>query len=140
MRRRHNYLFFGVLALFLVLALVGCDDEAAETTTTTTGDGVTPTTEAPMETPTVAIPFLADWQGSGHNDAAAEAFVHWNEDDPAVVPASCAKCHGTPGYRRLHRRRRYRSQRHGCREPSRLAARFSVRRVTTQPRWPWTAS
>jgi hypothetical protein len=51
-----------------------------------------------MDTPTVAIPFLADWEGSGHNDAAAEAFVHWNEDDPAVVPASCAKCHGTPGY------------------------------------------
>lgn len=76
MRRRYRYLFIGFLALFLVLALVGCDEEADETTTTTAGDGVTPTTEAPMDTPTVAIPFLADWQGSGHNDAAAEAFVH----------------------------------------------------------------
>ena len=98
MRRRYGYLFIGILALFLVLALVGCDEEAEETTTTTTSDGVTPTTAAPMDTPTVAIPFLADWEGSGHNDAAAEAFVHWDEDDPAVVPASCAKCHSTPGY------------------------------------------
>ncbi len=45
------------------------------------------------------IPFLEDWMGSGHNNAEAEAFVHWNEDDPAVVPTSCAKCHSTPGYR-----------------------------------------
>jgi len=98
MRQRSRYLSFGILALFLVLALVGCDEEADETTTSTTSDAVTPTTEPPMDTPTVAIPFLADWEGSGHNDAAAEAFVHWDEDDPAVVPASCAKCHSTPGY------------------------------------------
>ena len=97
MRRRNGYLFIGILALFLVLALVGCDDEADETTTTTTA-AVTTTTEAPMAEPTVAIPFFDEWEASGHNDVAAEAFVHWDEDDPAVVPASCAKCHGTPGY------------------------------------------
>ncbi len=28
----------------------------------------------------------------------AEAFVHWDEDDPAEIPTSCAKCHSTPGY------------------------------------------
>lgn len=44
------------------------------------------------------IPFLEAWQGSGHNDAEAEAFVHWNEEDPAEVPEDCAKCHSTPGY------------------------------------------
>jgi hypothetical protein len=38
------------------------------------------------------------WEGSGHNDAAAEAFRHWDEDDPAQVPENCAKCHSTPGY------------------------------------------
>ena len=27
-----------------------------------------------------------------------EAFVHWDEDDPAQVPESCARCHSTPGY------------------------------------------
>jgi hypothetical protein len=46
----------------------------------------------------VEVPFLDDWAGSGHNDAEAEAFVHWDEDDPAVVSSSCAKCHSTPGH------------------------------------------
>jgi hypothetical protein len=46
----------------------------------------------------VKVPFLDEWAGSGHNDAEAEAFVHWNEDSPAEVPANCAKCHSTPGY------------------------------------------
>ncbi|MEZ4438518.1 MAG: Ig-like domain-containing protein [Polyangiaceae bacterium] len=38
------------------------------------------------------------WLSSGHADATAEAFNHWNEDDPAEVPTSCAKCHSTPGF------------------------------------------
>lgn len=46
----------------------------------------------------VEIPFLDQWAGSGHADAAAEAFVHWDEDDPAQVPEDCAKCHSTPGH------------------------------------------
>jgi hypothetical protein len=28
----------------------------------------------------------------------AEAFNHWNEDDPAEVPVDCAKCHSSTGY------------------------------------------
>ena len=43
-------------------------------------------------------PFEAQWQTSGHADAAAEAFIHWDEDDPAVVPEGCAKCHSSYGY------------------------------------------
>jgi hypothetical protein len=53
--------------------------------------------EVPAE-PVAAIPFADLWVGSGHADAEAEAFRHWDEDDPAVVPASCAKCHSTYGY------------------------------------------
>jgi len=34
-----------------------------------------------------------DWWGSAHADAEAEAFIHWNEDDPAEIPTYCAKCH-----------------------------------------------
>ena len=34
-----------------------------------------------------------DWWDSAHADASAEAFVHWNEDEPAEVPVYCAKCH-----------------------------------------------
>lgn len=44
------------------------------------------------------VPFLEEWAGSAHNDAKAEAFVHWNEESPAEVPVDCAKCHSTPGY------------------------------------------
>ncbi|MDF1516004.1 MAG: cytochrome c3 family protein, partial [Anaerolineae bacterium] len=46
----------------------------------------------------VEAPFEAMWMTSAHADASAEAFVHWDEDDPAVVPATCAKCHSTYGY------------------------------------------
>jgi hypothetical protein len=49
-------------------------------------------------TTTVTIPFLEEWLSSPHADFAAEAFIHWNEEDPAEVPESCAKCHSTPGH------------------------------------------
>jgi hypothetical protein len=35
---------------------------------------------------------------SGHADSTAEAFRHWDEDDPPVVPTSCAKCHSLGGF------------------------------------------
>jgi len=41
----------------------------------------------------------AKWEGSGHADFTSEAFNHWNEGDPAEVPANCAKCHSTSGFR-----------------------------------------
>lgn len=40
----------------------------------------------------------AAWAASAHNEAEAEAFVHWDEDDPPEVPETCAKCHSTPGH------------------------------------------
>ena len=43
-------------------------------------------------------PYYDDWAGSGHADATAEAFNHWNEDDPLEIPSYCAQCHSTPGY------------------------------------------
>lgn len=46
----------------------------------------------------VEIPNEDAWVMSGHADAEAEAFIHWNEDDPPEVPTSCAKCHSTPGH------------------------------------------
>ncbi|UCH97025.1 MAG: hypothetical protein JSV88_09290 [Candidatus Aminicenantes bacterium] len=35
---------------------------------------------------------------SGHADETAEAFRHWDEDDPPVVPTGCAKCHSAGGF------------------------------------------
>jgi hypothetical protein len=55
------------------------------------------TVEVPGE-PAVVVPFEEQWASSGHADAEAEAFVHWNEDDPQEVPVNCAKCHSTTGY------------------------------------------
>ncbi len=46
----------------------------------------------------VDVPFLALWEASPHADASAQAFNHWNEDDPQEIPPSCAKCHSTPGF------------------------------------------
>jgi hypothetical protein len=43
-------------------------------------------------------PFGEAWASSPHADAEAEAFVHWDEEDPAEVPANCAACHSSPGY------------------------------------------
>jgi hypothetical protein len=53
--------------------------------------------EVPVE-PAVAIPFADAWVSSGHADTESESFRHWDEDDPAVVPAACAKCHSEGGY------------------------------------------
>jgi hypothetical protein len=39
-----------------------------------------------------------DWWGSAHANISAEAFTHWNEDDPPVVPVNCAKCHSGQGF------------------------------------------
>lgn len=47
----------------------------------------------------VEVPFFTEWMSSPHNDVEAEAFNHWNEEDPAEVPTDCAKCHSTPGYK-----------------------------------------
>jgi hypothetical protein len=44
------------------------------------------------------VPFADAWAASGHADAEAEAFTHWDEDDPPEVPVACAKCHSEPGY------------------------------------------
>lgn len=71
------------------------------------GPGATPTPMVIRETvevpvtpggPAIEVPFVELWESSGHADESAEAFNHWNEDDPAEIPTSCAKCHSTPGY------------------------------------------
>jgi len=36
------------------------------------------------------------WLTSGHADADAEAFTHWDED--GEIPVYCAKCHSTEGF------------------------------------------
>ncbi len=38
------------------------------------------------------------WAGSGHADSTAEAFRHWDNEDPQQIPVACAKCHSETGY------------------------------------------
>jgi hypothetical protein len=38
------------------------------------------------------------WASSGHADADAEAFRHWDEENPKEIPVQCARCHSGPGY------------------------------------------
>jgi len=82
---------FGVL--IVAAAVIAACGGAATDTTMATEETVT-TEVAPPE-----MPFLADWQGSGHNNVTDEPFRHWDEDDPAEVPTTCAKCHTTAGFR-----------------------------------------
>jgi len=44
------------------------------------------------------VPYLAKWASSGHADKTAEAFKHWNNDDPPQVPVDCARCHSNKGF------------------------------------------
>ena len=48
--------------------------------------------------PAAEAPFMDLWAASAHADAEAEAFVHWNEEDPAEIPVFCAKCHSADGF------------------------------------------
>lgn len=44
------------------------------------------------------VPYLEAWSNSGHADKTAEAFKHWNADDPAEIPVDCARCHSNQGF------------------------------------------
>ncbi len=103
---RLKYLIIGLVLLGAAMALAACGGTAAPPATPcpiTECPEAAPCPDCPTceECPVVVVdpvPYEEEWVASPHNDAAAEAFIHWNEDDPAEVPTSCAKCHSTTGY------------------------------------------
>lgn len=105
--RTKRFIGFGFLLLFclILVACQGTDETVAPTQRPRPTETVAPT-EAPTQTPlpspaaleTVEVPFLEAWLASAHADVEAEAFNHWNEEDPVEIPAECAKCHSTPGF------------------------------------------
>lgn len=109
---KKKFLFLGAALLLLALALAACQSTPGPAAETAAAPGQQPeVTQPPCPTsapcpdcPTCPesvvqnVPFEEAWAASPHADAEAEAFVHWNEEDPQEVPASCAKCHSTPGY------------------------------------------
>ncbi len=100
-----KYLFVGLLLIGLALAIAACSSPATPTVVPTVQECPTcppppacPTAE-PCPTPVVLVPEIeASWAGSGHADATAEAFRHWDGDDPQEVPTSCAQCHTSTGF------------------------------------------
>lgn len=111
---RMKFFVVGVLLIF-ALALAACDQEPEEVEVTRVVQVTSEPEEVTVEvTRVVEVPaepegpeapeavaqlsIIDQWQNSPHADASAEAFVHWDEDDPAEVPTSCAKCHSTPGF------------------------------------------
>lgn len=88
------------LVLAFALILTACQ-KATETPTTAPVE--VPTAEAcptaaPCKDVSSTVPFFGLWQASGHNDAAAEAFTHWDTADPKEIPTTCAKCHSSTGF------------------------------------------
>lgn len=99
MKRKTSFALILVLigALALLLAACGTSPEALDCPEAEPCPECEECPEPAVDTGP-EIPFLEAWKTSGHADASAEAFRHWDEDDPAVIPASCAKCHSSYGY------------------------------------------
>ncbi len=106
---RRPLILIGLVLVLGVLLIAACQQQTpvevtriVETEVTVEVPGpevvVTQVVTVTAEPAIAVIPFEAEWMSSGHADATAEAFIHWNEDDPAEVPTGCAKCHSTPGY------------------------------------------
>lgn len=110
---KNKYMLIGAFLLLLGLVLAACSgaapevEDAAGTAVDEAVEAVQqacPTAEPCPDCPTCAepvvevVPFEQEWAASPHNDAEAEAFVRWDADDPAEVPANCATCHSTTGY------------------------------------------
>jgi hypothetical protein len=81
------------LLLVAVAVLAACGANQPTVTPPPTGEP----TEAPVVVP--ETPYLVDWQSSAHAKVTDEPFRHWDTEDPAEVPTTCAKCHTSAGYR-----------------------------------------
>jgi hypothetical protein len=93
-----SLVFLLTIAFFASYTTAAAQDAAptepmTATETVTVTEGVTA-----LEPAEVAVPFLDEWMGSAHANAASEAFRHWDEEDPAEIPTDCAKCHSSTGY------------------------------------------
>ena len=52
----------------------------------------------PSPTPVSLVSFKELWQSSPHADEKAEAFTHWDAEDPQEIPVTCARCHSRTGF------------------------------------------
>ena len=105
MTKRRFILLVG-LVLAMGVLLAACSSQAPSATPCPTCPTAAPVpTAAPAPVcPTAAacpkpadVPNQAEWAKSGHANAKAEAFVHWDSANPKVVPAACSQCHTPTG-------------------------------------------
>ncbi len=93
--------FVIVLVLGLaVLALSACAQAtpAPEVLQETPAQSCPAPEPCPVVPETVDAPFEDLWMESPHADKEAEAFRHWDEEDPMEVPVACATCHSSTGF------------------------------------------
>src|SRR3990172_8922421 len=88
----------GTMLIGIGLLVVACATPTPTAAPTSPPPPPEPTSVPVATEPEVEIPYLPNWEGSAHNAVDTEPFRHWDEDDPAEVPTSCAKCHSTAGY------------------------------------------
>ncbi len=89
------------MALLLLIVLISAFASVDQTATWAQGTPQRPNAGEPVVSTgqlTVEVPFITAWLASPHADITAEAFTHWNQEDPPEVPMQCARCHSTPGY------------------------------------------
>jgi len=93
------------MSLKKLLVLIGVMLVVAVALAACGGAATTAPTAAATEAPVVAValpetPYLAEWQGSAHNNVTGEQFRHWDDvaANPDGVPTTCAKCHTSTGY------------------------------------------
>jgi hypothetical protein len=101
LHKSRKYLIIIILLAGLGLILAACTAATPAATESPT-QAPAPTCPAPAPCPTAVAgpeaPFQALWEASPHNDAASEAFVHWDEEEDKAVPTNCATCHSSTGY------------------------------------------
>lgn len=89
-------------ALLLILALVACGQQQPAATQqpcpTAAPCPDCPACPTPEVEELIGAPYADLWRASGHADAAAAAFTHWNTADPQEIPTYCAKCHSSTGF------------------------------------------
>jgi hypothetical protein len=95
---RKNLFVIGV-ALILFTALVVSYGTASAAGATIDASAA-PAQEADATAPvTVTVPYLEQWMGSPHADASAEAFRHWDEEDPAEVQSNAPSATAAPAFK-----------------------------------------
>ena len=87
-----------VMAGALLTACAKATPETAEAPATAPAQACPTQAPCPEVPETVTAPFEEQWMNSPHADKEAEAFRHWDGDDPKEVPAACATCHSSTGF------------------------------------------